>query len=97
MTREREAKIAERRAQMPRSYRANYDKAVSGKSRKAAMRAFCLECCGYEIREVFLCTDLRCPLYPYRPRSRVSQGATESIPQPLESKNTDETVFEQGE
>ncbi len=86
MTSEREAQIATRRAEMPRSHRACYDKAVSGKSRKAAMRAFCLECCGYEIREVFLCTDLGCPLYPYRPRSRVSQGAPESIRETPESE-----------
>ena len=97
MTSERETQIAKRRAEMPRSLRACYDKAVSGRSRKAAMRAFCLECCGYEIREVFLCTDLGCPLYPYRPRSRVSQGAPESIPQASESKNSTQTVSEQGE
>ena len=97
MTSEREAKIAQRLAEMPRSHRACYDRAISGKSRKAAMRAFCLECCGYEIREAFLCTDLGCPLYPYRPRSRVSQGAPESIPKASESKNSDETVSVQGE
>ena len=94
MTTEREAQIAKRRAEMPRSYRACYNKAVSGKSRKAAMRAFCLECCGYEIREVFLCTDLGCPLYPYRPRSRVSQGAPESIREAPESKKSLQDVSE---
>jgi len=94
MTSEREAQIANRRAEMPRSYRACYNKTVSGKSRKAAMRAFCAECCGYEIREVFLCTDLGCPLYPYRPRSRVSQGSPESIPQAPESKMSLQDVSE---
>lgn len=85
---EREAKIAERRAQMPCSYRATYDRAVKGKSRKAAMHAFCLECCGWQIKEVFLCTDLGCSLYPYRPRSRVSQVASESVPNEPELKNS---------
>jgi len=94
MSSEREAQIAKRQAEMPRSHRACYDRAVSGKSRKAAMRAFCLECCGYEIREVFLCTDLGCPLYPYRPRSRVSQGAPESIPQAPELRKSLQDISE---
>jgi len=88
MTSEREAQIAKRRAEMPRLYRACYNKAVSGKSRKAAMRAFCAECCGYQIKEIYLCTDLGCPLYPYRPRSRVSQGASQSVPDEPESENS---------
>ena len=79
MSIERQKKISERRAQMPKLYRAIYDKAVRGKSRKAAMHAFCLECCGWQIKEVFLCTDLGCALYPYRPQSRASQGAPESV------------------
>lgn len=94
MTNERKRQIAKRRAEMPRSHRACYDKAMSGTSRKAAMRIFCLECCGYEIREVFLCTDLGCPLYPYRPRSRVSQGAPESSPQGPRSNKSLQDVSE---
>jgi len=88
MTSKREAQIAKRRAEMPRLYRDCYDKAGSGKSRKAAMRAFCDECCGWQIKEVYLCTDLACSLYPYRPRSRVSQGAPQSVPDGPESKNS---------
>ena len=83
--------IAQRLAQMPRQYRAIYKKAVAGKSRKAAMHAFCLECCGYQIKEVYLCTDLGCSLYSYRPRSRVSQGATQSDPDEPGSKNSRNT------
>ncbi|MFX0194683.1 MAG: hypothetical protein ACFFCW_01075, partial [Candidatus Hodarchaeota archaeon] len=74
----RQEQIEQRRSQIPKLYRGIYDKAIQGKSRKAAMHAFCLECCGYQIREVFLCTDLACSLYPYRPRSRVSPVASES-------------------
>ncbi len=77
---EREEKIAERLSQMPKQYRATYKRAMTGRSRKAAMRAFCGECCGWEIKEVFLCTDYGCPLFPYRPRSRVSQGTPQSVP-----------------
>jgi hypothetical protein len=52
---------------MPRIHRANYDEAVSGKSRKAAIKAFCLECVCWQKEEVRLCTGLECPLYRYRP------------------------------
>ena len=75
--RSREEEIAERREQMPRAYRGIYDKAMSGRSRKAAMHAFCLECVCWQIKEVHSCTDLACPLYPYRPVSRGSQSAPE--------------------
>jgi len=86
MNNKREVQIANRRAQIPRQYRPAYNRAMTGKSRKAAMRAFCAECCGWDIREVFLCTDLGCPLYPYRPHSRVSQGAPQSVPEKPDSK-----------
>lgn len=48
-------------------YQKLYDKAMTGKSRKSAMKAFCLECCGWERTEVHLCSDTGCPLYLYRP------------------------------
>ena len=31
-----------------------------------AMRNFCLECCGYVLSEVELCTAPKCWLFPYR-------------------------------
>jgi hypothetical protein len=68
----------ERREQMPKACRATYNLAMTGKSRKAAMAAFCAECMGYQVAEVFRCTDVGCPLYPYRPSSRASQGMPES-------------------
>jgi len=52
---------------VPESMRKNYEKAMTGKSRGAAVKAFCCECCGYERKEVSLCTDTGCPLYLYRP------------------------------
>ena len=42
---------------IPPKYRAMYKRAMSGKSRKAAMRIFCLECVYYSEMEVSLCTD----------------------------------------
>jgi len=67
MTSEREAQVAKRRAEMPRSYRACYDKAVNGKSLRAAINSFCLECICWQIEEIRQCTDLACPLYAVRP------------------------------
>jgi hypothetical protein len=63
----RSERIAQCRAQIPKIHRANYDEAVSGKSRKAAIKAFCLECVCWQKEEVRLCTALACPLYSYRP------------------------------
>ena len=50
----------------PPKYRAMYKRAMTGKSRKAAMQVFCAECVGYVSAEIKLCTDKGCPLYPYR-------------------------------
>ena len=55
-----------RLAQIPARQRPIFLRAWTGKSRKAAMRAFCLECVGYESAEVNRCTAPACPLYPYR-------------------------------
>jgi len=82
---DRAQQIRDRRAQMPKLYRGIYDKVMTGKSRKAAMRAFCLECVAWQINEVFQCTDAACPLYPYRPSPRSAQGAPESNGEPVES------------
>ena len=96
MSMERQEQIAARLAEMPKLHRATYEKAVRGKSRKAAMHAFCAECCGYQIKEVYLCTDLGCPLYPYRPRSRVSPVASESVPNEPELKISDSWQISMG-
>lgn len=64
---ERKEKIAHRRLQIPKAYRATYDKAVRGKSLRAAINAQCLECVCWQIREIRNCTGLACPLYTVRP------------------------------
>jgi hypothetical protein len=69
----RERQVSNHREQMPRACRATYERAMAGKSRKAAMAAFCAECMGWQVAEVFRCTDRGCPLYPYRPLSRAMQ------------------------
>ncbi|MHC4130486.1 MAG: hypothetical protein ACYSSP_03540 [Planctomycetota bacterium] len=72
-------KIAERRLQMPKVYRSNYDQAMTGRSRRAAIKAFCLECVCWHKEEVRLCSSPACPLFPYRPyriSKKASQGAS---------------------
>ncbi len=51
---------------IPKKYQKLYNRATSGKSRKAAIRSFCLECVGYFENEVKSCTDTNCPLFKYR-------------------------------
>jgi hypothetical protein len=51
---------------IPKIHRADYENAVSGKSRKAGVKSFCLECVGWQKEEIRLCTSLECPLYLYR-------------------------------
>lgn len=63
----RKASVAKRLADMPKSARNTYLRAVGGRAPKAAIRAFCRECCGWQRAEVARCTALACPLYVYRP------------------------------
>ena len=51
----------------PRAYRRTFERAYTGKSRNAAIRAFCLHCVGFLKNEVRDCTSYGCPLHPYRP------------------------------
>ena len=59
--------IERRLAEMPESFKRTYLKAVGGRSRPAAVRAFCAECMGYDREGVTECTSLACALWPYRP------------------------------
>lgn len=88
---QRQLRIAERRAQMPRSYRATYDKAIKGKSLRAAINSFCLECVCWQIEEIRNCTDLACPLYAVRPY-QLSQNASDGRFTPQESTNSGQGV-----
>jgi hypothetical protein len=63
----RDEQITERRLGVPSFHKKKYDKAVKGKSLRACINAQCLECVGWIRKEVRLCTDLACPLYPVRP------------------------------
>lgn len=58
---------ARRRRRVPSWAEKRYSRALGGKSRGAAIAAMCLECCGYDRREVAACPATACPLHPYRP------------------------------
>ena len=62
--------VERRLAKMPKTCRNTYLRAVGGRSPKAAIKAFCLECVGWQREEVARCTSPACPLYGYRPFQR---------------------------
>jgi len=71
----RSEQIDKRLSGMPITCKATYKKAVKHKSMRAAINSQCLECVGYQRKEVSLCTDLGCPLYSYRPYQKRDKGA----------------------
>ena len=66
-----EQRIAEWREHIPGLYRGyyrkTYDKAMSGKSLRAAVTAKCQDCMCWQGTEVKRCDIVTCPLHPYRP------------------------------
>jgi len=60
-------RIAEQREQIPEQYRRTYDRAMSGKSLRAAVNARCLDCCAWQRTEVRDCPAVACPLWMVRP------------------------------
>lgn len=97
----RERQIAEWRANIPNlyngAYKKIYDKALSGKSLRAAITANCQECMCWQGIEVKNCDVVTCPLHPYRPghrrqgRPMVSNLAQQRACGAVDS---DETLFE---
>jgi len=86
------AKIAKRLQDTPETMRRTYLRAVSGKSKPAAIKAFCAECVGWDREEVRRCTAPACPLYPYRPFIGKSKRAGQPKPaaaEPVLFKNGD--------
>ena len=83
-TSNRQERITQRLRDIPKIYRRIYQQAVKGKSRKAAIHAFCLECTYWQKEEVRKCTSLACPLYalrPYRGASNQSDNRLGSAPE----------------
>jgi hypothetical protein len=53
---------------VPASARGIVERAFTGKaSPRAAVKAKCLDCSGYDRAEVAACTVILCPLHAYRP------------------------------
>ena len=52
------------------AYRRLWDKAMTGRSLRAAVKSKCLDCMCWQPTEVKLCTCVACPLFPYRPGQR---------------------------
>jgi len=70
------------RASVPKQYRKLYDRALSGRSPKAAIRAHCVMCMGWNHKDVPGCTAPGCPLFPYRLSKRQNgtlKGAVLSV------------------
>ena len=65
-----EAKLA----RMPANGRGTYRLAAEGRSLRAAVKAFCHGCVGWQRREVTPCTSLGCPLWAVRPFQRREEG-----------------------
>ena len=60
-------RIFKRLTEMPTDYQRTYMRAMTGKSRQAAMDAFCQMCVCWQREEVRKCSDPACPLYRHRP------------------------------
>jgi len=43
-------------------------------SPRQAIKAFCLQCVGYQRQDVAGCTAVACPLHKYRPYQRGDEG-----------------------
>lgn len=75
-----EQRIAEWRQNIPDlfngAYRRTYDKAMSGKSLRAAVTAKCQDCMCWQGAEVRRCDIVTCPLHPYRPGVKRSVSST---------------------
>lgn len=56
------------RDDIPARYVRMFEKILAGKSRKLAIKGMCLECMGYDLSEIYQCTDPNCALFAYRPK-----------------------------
>ena len=83
-------KQEKRLSEIPDLYKANYQKAMTTKSKAAAIKAKCLDCCCWMRAEITECGATACPLYPHRPYRVKSAKPSETPPQNEEL--TDETA-----
>jgi len=68
LTQSMDQKRAERLRTIPISRRGVFERAYAAKAApRSAIKAFCLECLGFDEAEIRNCTAPACPLYEYRP------------------------------
>ena len=73
-------------AKIPQVYQKNFQTAMSGKSRAAAIKAKCLDCTNWQRVEVADCLVETCPLWPYRPYRSTENLKNPQKPRTLEKK-----------
>lgn len=66
--------ITEYLQNVPKSCQATFLKAMSGRSLRAGINFQCYECMGWKGKLVKDCSNIICPLWPYRPRHGVSKA-----------------------
>lgn len=67
------------------AYRRKYDKAMRGRSIRAAIDIKCLDCMSWQATEVKDCPVVTCTLHPYRPYRRRQNTAQSSPSAPQSS------------
>lgn len=65
---------------VPVKYRPMRQRALTGKSRRAAIRLFCLQCTGWSEAAVKTCPATGCPLHSYRLGAPSPQDACQTTP-----------------
>jgi hypothetical protein len=75
---------------VPKSWRATYLNAVSGRSLRSAINGFCGSCVMWDRVEIAQCTDRTCPLFAVRPfrASEKAHGGRFSGPGPIPHAGT---------
>jgi len=63
------------------AYRRLWDRAISGRDLRAAIKGKCQDCMAWQLTEIKICACVACPLYPYRITGR-------KIPRPAKSAST---------
>jgi len=88
----RKAVIENHLSIIPQPYRKTYEKAVTGKSLSAAVKAQCLDCMRWKKLEVRKCTSLACPLWTHRPYQEILKSARNKRDLRAESTQTEQPV-----
>jgi hypothetical protein len=72
--------VARRLPEVPRCYRQLYLKVVSGQgTRSQCIKAHCLECVGWDKKEVAHCASTACGLYRFRPFKAPVSGTVQAM------------------